>query len=303
MNEHTSAQFIWTGIDEALHASHLWNRADTRNARLLHDAITQLIADSQRDDFSSQKFYNQVWQYEKRLKCPPVTWGVGDAFEVQADREHPVCFVLPTNTKLSTTARSVLRARKRFGAAPFDELLKHHARELGALIETSAGTAGPECRIVHVVCREPGNPVIRSLGFPGTRRIEMSTVIPFWGTTDEISLWASALAVLLSEASIGSGRSSILVRFMPEDKRLGYLLESALVLKHVIVGREEGCGIEHDSGSFGDDLWRDLARRVKPEGPLTPDVYAEWKASGIELSPAAWFTLYTILERGAPTQG
>ncbi len=298
MNVKESAKKILAGIDFALHASHAWNCSDARNAKLLHDAFTQLLADGYQSDFSAQRFNAQVWEYERRLRQPAVMWGVGDALEVEVGPDQLINFVLPTNTALSTAARTVQRARKKFGNAPFEELRTRGPAELGTMIETHAGTFGANGRITHVVCRKPNDPSIRELCLPTTPRIETRTVIPFWGSGDDIPIWIDALTQPVGTEGFQGIRPSILIRFMPEDKIHGFAIENALVLKDVLVDRETGCGIDHNWGSFGVDPWHDLARRVRPEGPLTPDIYSRWKASGVELSPSAWFTLYKILERG-----
>lgn len=322
MGEETTAQqkknltMALESLDSVIHAANYCSRPDALGARLLYDLAGAVLHCPKDDTMAVSRLSPLAHTRGYLLRMPPITWGVGDAVAIAPQASHEdtagchYLFVLPTNTNLATHARSVLRARKRFGDEPFDGLKATGKAELGGQVITGAGRFAGDARISHTVCRHPGDARIKELNLlasgwspvrcchglgyatcPATRLI-----IPFWGAAREMDLWVRALHY--NSDDLQTNCPSILIRFMEDQRDLGFELERRLIQEHqMIVGRESGCGIDEDWGDFGQAPWAAMSKLVTPNGRFTPDVYANWRNSGVTLSSAGWYRQYTILMR------
>ncbi|MBE7493268.1 MAG: hypothetical protein HS108_16115 [Planctomycetes bacterium] len=290
MNAHSDGTVrhdAWLALSHVVHAANDVPAGTLAATRLLYPFAETLsdYYDWQVDDV------NQLgWAQAKLATMPPITVAVGDTFS--ADTLHPRVtnvLLLPQTTTLDSSSALL----KHVNQVHLEDLKKQAPAALGNVI-TLERTGASMGVYAFLVCREPGNPKPVALeqclkALP--RNPGMRYVLPIWRADEHLDLWLDAICNWQREASAKTATlpQPMLVNFEAGKAALAQELERRLILRGLLVGRanEEAVPL---GGSLREnrDVARQLAQLVKPSGPLTPEVFANWLLSGTRLTAEAW---------------
>lgn len=241
-------------------------------------------------DWDTDDFNQLVWALAALAPLPTVTVRVGDT--LSADQPHPRvtnALLLPQTTTLDSSSALL----KHVNQVHLEDLKKQAPAALGSVITTER-TGASIGVYAFLVCREPGNPKPVALeecfrALP--RQPGMRYVLPIWRAEEHMDIWLDAICNWQREANAKTATlpQPMLVNFEPGKEALAQTFERQLIRRGLLVGRaNEQAAPPGGSLRENADAARQLAQRVSPAGPLTPEVFANWLHSGTRLSAEAW---------------
>jgi hypothetical protein len=284
----------WFALSFVVHAANYLPAGTQAVTRLLYHFADKL---EEYYGWRTDDFNQLAWARTTLAQLPPVTVAVGDT--LAADTPHPrVANVLlfPQTTTLDSSSALL----KHVNQVHLEDLKRHAPAKLGDVIPIErTGASNPV--YAFLVCREPGNPKPVALeqclhNLP--KGPAMRYVLPIWRADEHMDLWLDAICSWQREAASVTATmpQPMRVNFEAGKEALAQEFEKRLIRRGILVGR----AIEQQAplgGSLREntDVAMQLAQLVKPNGPLTPETYANWLNSGTRLPAEAWERHYRIL--------
>lgn len=292
-------------FDSTLHAAHFWDVPSVAVTRWLYE--TAVLAKEQHSEFWTN---DHAWARHRLYQSPPVVWQVVDLLNenpsISLDTPHVL--VLPNNTNLDSGALLLKKAVAAWGANVMPSAEIERPCKVGDVVEVASKGAGRYDKILHFVCREPGKKAVVGLDkcmrslcdhlhtrFPAS--FPTCVVLPLWGEASELSTWVDAIASLCSiESALQSRQLRILFGVPTQDVERAQSLQRMLIGRGVLSAHraKDELPPSGTSPAVGKPLLlmpefrRQLASMVRPEGPLTPDIYADWLYGGVALKEEEW---------------
>ena len=241
------------------------------------------------------------WIAEVRLQqTADVIWGIGNTLAVPEYLSHQsdLRLVLPNNTNLDSSAQLLAAAEAKTPGMRTrlnEWKQKNSPASCGDAVSIGPGLGFQE--VVHVICREPGDPALTRLNCglaaamsPGSYN-HGRLVIPVWGSEDDLTVWADALGSLAADATTMQSpvRLPVILLFRPEEEARGIALQRMLIERGLLVLNQQDYASCHSS-MHNEDLGipDEVFAEVGTDRLIHPLKFAKWVSRGLRMPARVW---------------